>query len=606
MEPAEISASQDIKGLFCYNKYIMTKGEKMDKKSTSIEAVRHSLSHILAAAVLDMFPEAKLGIGPSIENGFYYDFDLPRTLIPEDLKILEDKMRDLIKADLNFECRSNDKDKALSFFKKINQEYKTEMINEISDDEVTIYDIRDKKTGKVIFADLCAGPHIELTKELQNIAWRLDKIAGSYWRGSEKNPAMQRIYGLAFASKEELAKYDDFIKEAEKRDHRKLGETLDLFTFFKEAPGMPFWRDKGVVLWNNLIDWWKKEHKLAGYTEVKTPVVLDKALWEKSGHWDHYKDNMFFTKVDDRDFALKPMNCPGSMLLYKSRLYSYRDLPIRQAEIGMVHRHELAGVLHGLLRVTQIHQDDAHIFCLPNQVEDEVKAVIDLIDKMYKKLGLEYHLELSTRPEEKSIGSDEMWQKAETALKKAMDSKKIEYKLNPGDGAFYGPKIDFHIKDALNRTWQTATIQLDFAMPERFDLEYIAEDGSKQRPVMLHRVVFGSIERFIGILTEHFAGAFPLWLAPVQARVLPISDKHNDYAQKVKDELEKSGIRVEVDIRTESIGKKIREAEIQKIPYMLIVGDKEVKDNKVSIRKYGQGDQGQTDIEKIIKNILHK
>lgn len=561
----------------------------------NIEAARHSLSHVMAMAVIETFPEAKLAIGPAIDNGFYYDFDLPRSFSPEDLPKLEKKMREIINKDFPIVKSEKSRDEALELFKKNNQKYKVELIEGLVDEKVGFYTIDS-------FADLCKGPHVSSTKALRDIGWKLDKIAGAYWRGDEKNAMLQRIYGLAFETKDDLKKYEEFLVEAEKRDHRKLGKELDLFSFHDEGPGFPFWHPKGMVIWNCLMDWWRDEHQKAGYVEVKTPIILDRVLWEKSGHWDHYKENMYFTKIDGRDFAVKPMNCPGSLLVYKTGLHSYRELPIRMAEVGLVHRHELAGVLHGLMRVRQFHQDDAHIFCTEDQIQQEVVDLMGLIDRMYGKLGLKYHLELSTKPE-KSMGSDEMWKKAEAALTSAMEAKGIEYQLNPGDGAFYGPKIDFHIKDAIGRSHQLGTIQLDFQMPERFDLEYIAEDGSKKRPVMLHRVVLGSVERFIGIITEHFAGAFPVWLAPVQAIVLPISDRHLDYAAKIKSQLFDAGVRVELDDRTESIGRKIRDAEMQKIHYMIIVGDKEIEAKKISIRKYGEGDKGQISLEDLIKQL---
>lgn len=565
--------------------------------SKNIETIRHSLSHILAAAVLEMFPEAKLGIGPAIDNGFYYDFDLPRTLIPEDLPIIEEKMRKIIKSDGKFEQYDEPKNEAIKFLQTAKQPYKVELIEELESEKVNFY-----KTGD--FVDLCKGPHVESISDLRTVGWKLDKIAGAYWKGSEKNKMLQRIYALAFETKDELKKFLDNREEAEKRDHRKIGTELDLFSFHEEGPGFPFWHPKGMALWNNLLDWWRKEHAEAGYKEIKTPIILSRDLWEESGHWDHYKNNMYFSKIDDRDFAIKPMNCPGGMLLYKEKIHSYREFPLKIAEIGLVHRHELAGVLHGLMRVRAFHQDDAHIFCTEDQIENEVNGIINLIDKMYSRLNLKYHLELSTRPENGSIGSDKDWERAEKALKSALEKRKTKYKLNPGDGAFYGPKIDFHIEDAIGRTWQTGTIQLDFAMPERFNLEYVGENGKQKRPVMLHRVIFGSIERFIGILTEHFAGAFPIWLAPVQAIVLPISDKYIEYAKKNFEELQAAGVRVEFDQRNETIGRKIREAEIQKIPYMLIVGDKEIGSNKIATRKYGEGDLGQKTIVEITKEIL--
>jgi len=571
----------------------------MSEKKYEIETIRHSLSHVLAAAVVEMFPEAKLGIGPAIENGFYYDFDLPRTLIPEDLPLIEKKMKEIIKKNEKFERVEVDNKEADKRLGKSDEIYKKELIFDLEKEgekKISLY-----KTGE--FIDLCKGPHVESTNDLRETGWKLEKIAGAYWKGSEKNKMLQRIYGLAFDSGEGLINHLKQREEAEKRDHRKLGSELDLFSFHEEGPGFPFWHNKGMILWNNLLDWWRSEHQVAGYQEIKTPIILSRNLWEMSGHWDHYKNNMYFTKIDERDFAVKPMNCPGGMLLYRERTHSYREFPLKVAEIGLVHRHELAGTLHGLMRVRAFHQDDAHIFCTEEQVCDEVIGVINLVDKMYHRLGLKYHLELSTRPEKGSIGSDEMWKKAEDALKKALDKKDFKYKLNPGEGAFYGPKIDFHIEDAIGRTWQTGTIQLDFAMPERFMLEYISENGSPKRPVMLHRVIFGSIERFIGILTEHFAGAFPIWLAPVQAIVLPISDKHNNYAKLVAEKLLEKNVRVEIDDRSESIGRKIRDAEMQKISHMLIVGDKEVKTKKASLRSYEKGDEGSTDIEEIIKKI---
>lgn len=564
-----------------------------------IETMRHSLSHVLAAAVMEMFPEAKLGIGPAIENGFYYDFDLPRTLIPEDLEIIEQKMKKIIAQGDNFEKTELESEKVLEKLYRTDQQYKIDLVKDLikeGEKNVSLY-----KTGR--FIDLCKGPHVSSTNDLKEMGWKLDKIAGAYWKGDEHNQMLQRIYGLAFPSQEDFEKYLVIREEAEKRDHRKIGAQLNLFSFHEEGPGFPFWHDKGMRIWNALLDWWRLEHKAAGYQEVKTPIILSRDLWEQSGHWDHYKNNMYFTKIDERDFAVKPMNCPGAMLLYREKLHSYREFPLRMAEIGQVHRHELAGTLHGLMRVRTFHQDDAHIFCTEEQIEGEVIGVIELVDKMYNRLGLKYHLELSTRPQEGSIGDDEMWQKAEDALKKALEIKGLKYKLNPGDGAFYGPKIDFHIEDAIGRTWQTGTIQLDFAMPERFGLEYVVEDGYSKRPVMLHRVVFGSIERFIGILTEHFAGAFPIWLAPVQVVVLPIADRHIDYAQDVLEKLEKEGIRAEIDQKSESVNRKIRNAEIQKIPYMLIVGDKEIEAKKVAVRKYEVGDQGQMDLKEVIKAI---
>lgn len=564
----------------------------------NIETIRHSLSHVMAAAILELYPNAKLAIGPAIENGFYYDFDLGSdSFKPEDLHKIEKKMREIINQKLPFEKSESDAKSAIK--QMSNQPYKVELIEDLvkaGEKSVSFY-----KMGS--FTDLCKGPHVENTEELKNIGFKLDKIAGAYWRGSEKNKMLQRIYGLAFETKEELAKYEEFLIEAEKRDHRKLGSQMDLFSFHEEGPGFPFWHPKGMIIWDSLMSWWKGEHKKAGYVEIKTPIILSRDLWEQSGHWDNYKDAMYFTKIDDRDFAIKPMNCPGGMLIYKNSLHSYKEFPIRVAEVGLVHRHELAGTLHGLMRVRAFHQDDAHVYCLPNQIESEVNNIIDLIDKMYGRLGLKYHIELSTKPEKKSIGSDEMWTKAEKALQNVLEKKKIDYKLNAGDGAFYGPKIDFHITDAIGRTWQTGTIQLDFAMPERFELEYIDENSKKQRPVMIHRTVLGSFERFIGVMIEHFAGALPVWLAPVQAVIIPISEKHIEYAKKIEKELLEKDIRVEIDDRNESMGKKIRESELQKVPYMLVVGDKEIEVNKISVRKYGEGDKGVIEVKDVVESI---
>jgi threonyl-tRNA synthetase len=556
----------------------------------------------MAAAVLEMFPEAKLGIGPAVDNGFYYDFDLPRTLIPEDLVLIDKKMRQIIAQDLLLEGTEADIAAVWEKENQAKQDYKVELLDDLKREgieKVSLYKLGD-------FVDLCKGPHVSSTGDLKKAAFRLDKIAGAYWRGSEKNKMLQRIYAIAFSTKEDLSRFLKQREEAEKRDHRKLGAELDLFSFHEEAPGFPFWHPRGMILWNILLNWWREEHLEAGYEEIKTPMIMEKSLWQQSGHWDHYKNSMYFTKIDERDFAVKPMNCPGGMLLYKEKIHSYREFPLRVAEIGQVHRHELAGTLHGLMRVRAFHQDDAHIFCAEEQIDDEVIGVINLVDKMYRQLGLEYHLELSTRPKEGSIGSDEMWQKAEAALESALSKKALKYKLNPGDGAFYGPKIDFHIKDAIGRTWQTATIQLDFAMPERFELEYVAPDGSMKRPVMLHRVVFGAIERFIGIITEHFAGAFSLWLAPEQARIITVSEKFNDYAEKVKKELQNAKVRVEIDASNDTLGKKIRAGEISKIPYLLIVGEKEVEAQTIAVRRRGEGDKGTKKIAEFLEEIKNE
>ena len=547
------------------------------------QVYRHSTAHVMAQAVQKLFPGVGLAIGPAIADGYYYDFDPREPFVPEDLARIEKEMEAIIKADLPFERAELSRADALDMFKKAGQAYKIELIEDLPEDvPLSIYRQGD-------FTDLCMGPHVPSTGRLKSV--KLMSVAGAYWRGSEKNKMLQRIYGTSFPKKSMLDEYLFRLEEARRRDHRKLGAELDLFSIQDEGPGFPFFHPKGMVLRNELENYWREEHKKRGYQEIRTPVILSRAMWEQSGHWDHYRENMYFTKIDEVDYAVKPMNCPGSIIIYKNRLHSYRELPIRMAELGLVHRHELSGVLHGLMRVRCFTQDDAHIFMLPSQVKDEIIGVIDLEDDFYKLFGFDYHLELSTRPEN-SIGSDEIWELATESLREALDSKGLPYKVNEGDGAFYGPKIDFHLKDSLGRTWQCGTIQLDFIMPEKFDLAYVGEDGQKHRPVMLHRVVFGSIERFIGILTEHFAGAFPAWLAPVQARVLPIAARHADYARQVGKSLDEKGIRVEVDDRNEKINYKIREAQAQKIPYMLVVGDKEAERGMVAVRHRAEGDLG--------------
>lgn len=557
----------------------------MSKKSTpdNLEILRHSASHVLAAAALEMFPEAKFGIGPAIENGFYYDFDLPRTLIPEDLPILEEKMRAIIKANHSFERAEISIKDALNDFKKLKQNYKTELIKDLEKEgekKVSVY-----KTGS--FVDLCAGPHLDSTGEIPSDGFKLTKISGAYWKGDEKNKMLQRIYGVAFESKKELDEYLDMMEEAEKRNHVKLGKQLKLFSTHPEGPGFPFIHPKGMIIWNELIKYWKEEHDKEGYEEISTPIILNKGLWEKSGHWDHYKDNMYFTKIDGNDYAVKPMNCPGGILVYKSDFHSYKELPLRIAEIGLVHRHELSGTLNGLFRVRMFRQDDAHIYCMESQIEEEVIKLMKLIDRMYKTFGLSYHIELSTRPQ-KSTGTDKMWETAEKALRDALDKMKIDYKLNPGDGAFYGPKIDFHIKDAIGRTWQCGTIQLDFSMPERFKLSYIGEDGKEHRPVMLHRVIYGAVERFFGILIEHYAGAFPVWLSPVQVEVITVSEKSNKYGESVVNKLKENSIRANLNDADETLGKKIALTDKQKIPYIVVVGEREEKDESVVYRQFNR------------------
>lgn len=555
----------------------------------------HSSSHVMAQAVKRLFPETKLAIGPAIDEGFYYDFDRDESFTPSDLEKIEQEMAKIIAEDYAF-CRKNvSKEEAIEELNKINEPYKVELVEALPEGApISFY-----QQGE--FKDLCAGPHIPSTGRIK--AFKLTSLAGAYWRGDEHNKMLQRIYGISFPKKSMLDEYLTRIEEAKKRDHRKLGKELDLFSIHEEGPGFPFFHPKGMVIWNLLTDFWRKEHSKRGYQEIKTPIILNEELWRRSGHWDHYKENMYFTKIDDMNYAVKPMNCPGGILMYKTDSRSYRDLPIRLGELGLVHRHELSGVLHGLMRVRCFTQDDAHIFMMPSQIEDEIIGVIDLVDYFYQIFGFEYNVELSTRPEN-SMGSDELWDQATAALQGALDKKGMSYKINEGDGAFYGPKIDFHLKDSLGRTWQCGTIQLDFQMPERFDLSYIGADGEKHRPVMIHRVIFGSIERFIGILIEHYAGAFPVWLAPVQARILPISEKHMDYAYKVKKQLEEAGIRVEVDERNEKIGYKVRDAQMKKIPYMLIVGDKEANENTVSVRTREKGDVGQKPIETFIDEVL--
>jgi len=562
-----------------------------------IEVIRHSLAHILAYAVQDLWPATKFGIGPSIENGFYYDFGLPSPISENDLPRIEKKMRELIRENIEFNKKNVGRDEANKLF--TNQPYKLELIKDLSEDGPR--PISTYESGK--FVDLCAGPHITSSKEIPADGFKLTKLAGAYWRGSEKNPMLTRIYGVAFSTKKELEDYLKLQEEAEKRDHRKIGRDQDLFSFYEEAPGFPFWHPKGMILRESLMSLYDNLHKEAGYISVSTPILLPEKLWHQSGHWDNYKDNMYFTEIEGKTFAIKPMNCPGVSIIYKTRLRSYRDLPLRFAETGEVHRHEPSGTLHGLFRVRAFRQDDAHIFCREDQIEKEVKDIIKLALKFYKLLSFkEVNIELSTRPE-KSIGTDEMWEKAESVLKKILNSLKLKFKINEGDGAFYGPKIDFHIKDSIGRSWQCATIQLDFSMPERFDLKYADKDGSIKRPVMIHRTILGSIQRFIGILIEHHGGAFPLWLSPEQIWIIPITDRHIKYAKKIGEELTLAALRVEVKKENQTVGKKIREGEIQKVPYLLVVGDKEVKTKSVSVRQRGKGDLGQIKLSKFIEKV---
>lgn len=560
-------------------------------------AFRHTASHVMAQAVKRLYPDAKLTIGPAIDNGFYYDFDMERPFTPEDLEKIEAEMAKIVKEDLPLERFTLPREEAIKFMQEKGEPYKVELIRDLPEGEIISF----YKQGD--FTDLCAGPHLPSTGKIK--AFKLLSIAGAYWRGNEKNKMLQRIYGTAFSKKSELDEYIYRLEEAKKRDHRKLGRELDLFDILDEGPGFPFFMPKGMTLRNTLEDYWRSEHKKRGYLEIKTPIILNKELWLRSGHWDNYKENMYTVKIDDEDYAIKPMNCPGGMLVYKRKLHSYRDLPIRMGELGLVHRHELSGALHGLMRVRCFTQDDAHIFMTPEQIQDEVIGVINLIDDFYKVFGFKYHVELSTRPE-KSIGTDQQWETATTALKGALDAKNMDYKINEGDGAFYGPKIDFHLEDSIGRTWQCGTIQLDMNLPERFDLTYVGQDGEKHRPVMIHRVVFGSIERFIAILTEHYAGAFPTWLSPVQVKILPIIDKHHAYALEVQKKLEESGIRVESDLRNEKVGFKIREAQMEKLPYMLVIGDKEMENGQVAVRSRKDGDLGAMALEDFVSKITEE
>ena len=545
------------------------------KDDEAKRVLRHTASHVLAQAVKHLKPEAKLAIGPAIDNGFYYDFDVDEPFTPEFLTALEKEMKKIIQKNDRLERFELPREEAIRFMEEKGEPYKVELIRDLPEDAVISF----YRQGD--FTDLCAGPHLPSTGKIK--AFKLTSIAGAYWRGNEKNKMLQRIYGTAFTKKEALDAYLQRIEEAKKRDHRKLGRELDLFDIRDEGPGFPFFYPKGMILRNVLEDYWRQIHREAGYEEIKTPIMLNRALWERSGHWDHYKENMYTTKIDDMDFAIKPMNCPGGILVYQRKPWSYRDLPIRSGELGLVHRHELSGALHGLMRVRCFTQDDAHIFMTPEQIRDEIKGVYRLIDGVYKTFGFPYTVELSTRPEN-SIGTDEMWEMATNGLQGALDDLGVKYTINEGDGAFYGPKIDFHLEDCLGRTWQCGTIQLDMNLPERFDLFYIGADGEKHRPVMIHRVLLGSIERFIGILTEHFAGAYPLWLAPVQVKVLTITDRADEAAKHVRQKLEKLGIRTELDLRNEKIGFKVREAVMMKIPYMLVLGDKEVEEGTVNVR----------------------
>ncbi len=570
-----------------------------DQDADGLRTLRHSASHVLAQAVKHIYGDAnvQLAIGPSIDNGFYYDIDMEHQLSPEDLTKIEKEMKKIVKENLPIERKEVTRQEALDFFKAKGEKYKVELINDLPEDAmITMYTQGD-------FTDLCAGPHVVSTGKVK--AFKLQSIAGAYWRGNEKNKMLQRIYGTAFEKQSDLDAYLKMLEEAAKRDHRKLGKELDLFSLHEEGPGFPFFHPNGMVIRNELINYWREVHRRYGYQEIKTPTILNRKLWETSGHWDHYKENMYFTKIDGEDYAIKPMNCPGGMLVYATQQRSYRDLPMRTAELGLVHRHELSGALHGLMRVRCFTQDDAHIFMLPSQIESEIQKIIDLFDEVYNTFGLTYHAELSTRPDD-SMGSDEVWETATAALKNALEDRGLEYVVNEGDGAFYGPKIDFHLTDSIGRTWQCGTIQLDMLMPEKFQLTYVGEDGQKHRPVMLHRVVYGSIERFIGILIENYAGAFPTWLAPVQVKILPISDKYMDYAYELKRKMFDLGIRVEVDDRNEKIGYKIREAQVKKIPYSVIVGENELENQNISVRKRREKDTVTMDTDAFIAQVLNE
>lgn len=558
-------------------------------------AFNHTASHIMAQAVKRLYPDVKLTIGPAIDNGFYYDFDTENAFTPEDLEKIEAEMKKIVKEGLVLEKFELSPDEAIALMEKKNEPYKVELINEHAGkgEKISFY-----KQGE--FTELCAGPHLMDVKPVK--AFKLTQTTGAYWRGDAKNKMLCRVYGTAFPKAAMLETHLAMLEEAKKRDHRKIGKELELFTIMEEGPGFPFFLPKGMVLKNILIDYWREIHREAGYYEIQTPMMLNRALWERSGHWDHYKENMYTTVIDDTDFAVKPMNCPGGILVYKTKMRSYKDLPLRMGELGLVHRHELSGALHGLMRVRCFTQDDAHIFMTREQIKDEIKGVVSLINKVYSTFGFEYHIELSTKPED-SMGSQEDWDIATDALKAAITELGYDFEINEGDGAFYGPKLDFHLTDCLGRTWQCGTIQLDFQLPERFELEYTGSDGAKHRPIMIHRVVFGSIERFIGILTEHFAGAYPTWLAPVQIKMLPIADRHLDYIYEVKKQLEAAGLRVEVDDRSEKIGFKIRAAQLEKVPYMIIAGDKDIENGTVSVRSRKDGEQGAMSVDDFIAKI---
>ena len=556
--------------------------------------LRHTASHVMAQAVKRLWPEAKLAIGPAIDKGFYYDIDMEHTLTPEDLTKIEKEMSRIVKENLPITKSVMSRQEAIEFFKSKNEDYKVELIQDLPEDAViSCYSQGD-------FIDLCAGPHVASTGKVK--AFKLQSIAGAYWRGDEKNKMLQRIYGTAFEKKEDLDAYLHLLEEAAKRDHRKLGKELGLFVIKEEGPGFPFFLPKGMALRNELENFWREVHHEFDYEEIRTPIILNKQLWETSGHWFHYRENMYTTIIDDEEYAIKPMNCPGGILVYQNDMHSYRDFPLRYAELGLVHRHELSGALHGLFRVRAFTQDDAHVFMLPDQMQSELMKVIELFDRIYSQFGLKYHVELSTKPDN-AMGDDAIWEAATEALRNAIEAKGIPYVINPGDGAFYGPKLDYHIEDSLGRTWQCGTIQLDMNLPERFQIDYVGEDGQKHRPIMIHRACFGSMERFIGILTEHYAGAFPTWMAPVQVKILPISEKHVEYAKELAKQMHRDYVRVEVDDRSEKIGYKIRQAQMAKVPYMLVVGDKEVEEGTVNVRKHGGDELGSVPFEEFFNSI---
>lgn len=574
-------------------------GDKLEivtlKDKEGLEVYRHTCSHVLAQAVKTIFPTCNLAIGPVIDNGFYYDIDFKTPITQDDFAKIETEMAKIIKSNIPIKRFELERNEAIKLMTEYNEKYKVELIEDLPEDAVISF----YKQGT--FTDLCRGPHLPSTGKIK--AFKLVSIAGAYWRGDEKNKMLTRIYGVAFATKDEMKAYFEMMEEAKKRDHIKLGKELKLFALLNEGKGFPFFLPNGMILKNTLVDYWRELHRQENYVEIQTPIILTRTLWENSGHWEHYKDNMYTTKIDGEDCAVKPMNCPGGMLVYKLEPHSYKDLPLRVAEMGLVHRHEKSGQLHGLFRVRCFTQDDAHIFMLPEQITEEIKGVVKLTDKIYKQFGFKYKVELSTRPED-SMGSAEDWELATDALRNALDEMNIDYEINEGDGAFYGPKIDFHLQDSIGRTWQCGTIQLDFQMPQRFELEYVGEDGKKHRPIMIHRAIFGSIERFIGILIEHYAGKFPVWLAPKQVKILPITDRTADYAMQVCEKLKANGVRVEVDMRSEKIGYKIREAKMEKIPYVLVVGDKEAEDGTVNVNKRGEEEKSTVSVDEFIRTIL--